>query len=342
MTNDTDRARTQSLRRCLELADRLADADPVEIFHLAAAAMANPDDHSRARLVLRALGAHHLLDPEVSAVVEAVDAEQAAPRRTIRHDAAARNALVRLPYWVRRTGDHTADSVHLLLACLEADPSVLDAPALGLTTRTVVRAALEVRVEVSVHDRQYRMRGPILSSRRPDRPATYRFENPWRDHPATGMPNTLKSQMSSLDSAGSYVQSHLIQWYVWTAVALTAAAVASAGAILYTALTVTPWSLLWAPAYGRRDVVPLPISLLLTAGIAVVATALGVPWWLVLFALVFRAADVMEGRLALLQVMGDTADPQLRPSALRSDRFAGTFAKGRFDLRRVSGRVGLR
>jgi hypothetical protein len=57
------------------------------------------------------------------------------------------------------------------------------------------------------------------------------------------------------------------------------------------------------------------------------SVVLGIPWWLPALAVASRAVDIVEGRLALLQVRGDTADPSVSEKDLRSDRRANIRAR---------------
>ncbi|MFD1044135.1 Clp protease N-terminal domain-containing protein, partial [Kibdelosporangium lantanae] len=128
----------------------MADSDPVEVEHLLLAAAFNDDEDCRSRLVMKQLGAHHFFtDDAYEQVAESfVDTPESVSEWTPE----AVSALDRLAYWTTRTGDHTADSAHLLLACLEQDPATL--AAAGVTPRDAVRAAITVRHRVSLTDRQ--------------------------------------------------------------------------------------------------------------------------------------------------------------------------------------------
>jgi hypothetical protein len=71
----------------------------------------------------------------------------------------------------------------------------------------------------------------------------------------------------------------------------------------------------------------------------VASVVLAVPWWLAVLTLFTRVFDLLDGRLALLQVSGDTGDAALTEKDLRADRRADRRAAKYYQLLRLTGRL---
>lgn len=317
--------RTPALHACVEAAQVLAHSAgcPVSLRHLFLSALCGGEPASRARLVAIVMGVHHFLQgEEYRAVAGAVSDERT---RAVPLAPSAAAALSRLAYWVTRTGDGQADTAHLLLVCLEGQGDDQELGRLahenGITERVVLRSALTVRHRVCAADRQARDRGPILSSQRSTRPAPYHFEgSAHRSGPRTEMNIAKRSEIAGAAHLGSRVQAHLIRLHilVMSSQQLLIGCVVAAAA--WAAFTGTAWSLLWlASLAARRQVVPAALRVVGDVVLVVASLLLGVPWWLAVLGLANRALDLLDGRLALLEIMGETGDPSLSERGLRAD-----------------------
>ncbi|WP_419703228.1 hypothetical protein [Promicromonospora sp. NFX87] len=333
---------TDYLRSCTNAAEEMAGqaGGPVEVEYLLVVAAFNDDRESRSRLVLRALGAHHFFEDEGYDHVAEVFG---LPERFTVWTPEAEAVLGRLAYWVSRTGDYAADTAHLLLACLEAGSAELtDA---GVTPRDAVRAAVTVRRDVSLADRQPRERGPILSGERVDRPVSYEFTARWEADagPRRARHFQLRSQGANTAGMGSTVQFHITLLHVVTLTALGIVSVVTLIGIAGAALTVTWWSLLWlASQLARRAWLPIAARVFVDALLVVVSVPLGIPWWLSVLAVPHRVLDILEGRLGLLEVRGETADPDLTESDVRSDLRINVRAGGFYSALRLRGELSNR
>ncbi|WP_168712251.1 hypothetical protein [Streptomyces sp. A1277] len=323
--------RTPALRRCVEIARALAHGDgggPVEVLHLFLAVACDNASDTRSRLVMRATAAHHFFTDETYRSVAESAAALDARTRAVPLAPAAAAVLSRLAYWTVRTGDDTADTAHLLLACLETRTGDKEmrktARTMGLSERVALSRAMLVRREVAAADRQANHRGPILSPSRSERPTPYHFQAPHRAiGPRKGRSISLRSQMTSTAHLSSHVQSHLLRLHVWVSWWHQLAIFAALSVLIWASLTVTPWSALWLISLAvRRNHASLALRLSGDAALVVASAFLGVPWPLVAAALVSRLVDLPDGRLALLQMRGDAGDPSLTEGALQSDRRA--------------------
>lgn len=339
--------RTPALRRCVEVAQALAygEGGPVELVHLFISVACDSESATRSRLVMRATGAHHFItDDSYRAVTEAA-AELDARTRAVPFAPAAVAVLSRLAYWTTRTGDGTADTAHLLLACLEtgADDKEMrrTARSVGLTERVVLSHAMMVRHEIAAADRQSNHRGPILSRRRSDRPTPYHFEAPHRAiGPRKGRSISLRSQMSSAAHVASHFQSHLIRLHVWVLGWQQLGIFAALLVLLWASLAVTWWSALWLIGLmARRQIVSPTFRLGIDVVLVIASVLLGIPWPLVGLAMVCRVLDLLDGRLALLEIRGDAGDPSLTESALRSDRRADGRAASFYRTLKITRRL---
>ncbi|MFD6071486.1 hypothetical protein [Amycolatopsis lurida] len=325
----TDRdTQTACLTRCMAAAAAMASGDPVEVEHLLLAAAFNDDEDCRSRLVMKQLGAHHFFaDETYQQVAEAfVNAAESGTEWTPE----AVSVLERLAYWATRTGDHTADSAHLLLACAEQEPAKL--AIAGVTLRDAVRAAITVRHRVSPADRQPSDRGPILSPRRRDRPLSYQFTVRRKADagPSKARHFGLRSQTANTAGLSARIQFHITQLHVVTLIALGVVSSLMLVAIAHAALTVTWWALLWlAGQFGRRALLPVVARVVVDVALVMVSVPLGLPWWLAVLAVPHRALDIVEGRLGMLEVRGESADPFLSEKDVRADRRVNARA-GRF------------
>ncbi|MEU9305316.1 hypothetical protein [Streptomyces sp. NPDC048269] len=339
--------RTPALRRCVEVAQGLADGEgsPVGPLHLLLAAMCAGDPSSRSRLVTKSLAAHHFLTSEATGAVADAEAGLGGRAREVPFSPAATAALGRLAYWTRRTGDGSADTAHLLLVCLEARAEDEDvrrfARGTGLSERAVMRSAMTERHRVCAQDRQPSDRGPILSHGRPDRPAAYSFETRARRPSGRTVRSIgMRSENSSVSHMGSRVQSHLIRLHIWVRIWAQLVILCALAATAWAALTVTAWSALWLVSQLARRQNLSPAARLAVDLVLLVASAvLGIPWWLVLLALVSRVFDLIDGRLLLLQVQSDTADPELTERDLRADRREDRRAAAFYRVLKLTGRL---
>lgn len=64
-----------------------------------------------------------------------------------------------------------------------------------------------------------------------------------------------------------------------------------------------------------------------------------VPWWLAVLALTTRMFELLDGRLALLQVSGDTGDAALTEKDLRADQRADRRAAKHYEVLSLTGRL---
>ncbi|MEV6823441.1 hypothetical protein [Amycolatopsis sp. NPDC051102] len=319
---------TACLTRCLAAASVMADGDRVEVEHLLLAATFNDDEDCRSRLVMKQLGAHHFFTDE--AYQQAAEAFVDGPKSDTQWTPEAAAVLGRLAYWKTRTGDHTADTAHLLLACVEQEPATL--AIAGVTPRDAVRAAITVRHRVSPADRQPSDRGPILSPRRRNRPRSYQFTVRRKADagPSKARHFGFRSQTANTAGLSAPIQFHITQLHVVTFIVLSVVSSLMLIAIAHAAITVTWWALLWlAGQSGRRARLPVAARVAVDVVLVVVSVPLGLPWWLAVLAVPHRALDVVEGRLGLLEVRGESADPLLSEKNVRADRRVNVKA-GRF------------
>lgn len=323
-------ARTACVRTCLAAAEVMAveDDELVTVEHLLLAAAFHNDADSRARLVMKELGAHHFFNDDTYEHVAWAFAEP--PRPTAEWTTEAKDALGRLAHWATRTGDHAADTAHLLLACLEKQPAALREA--GVTPRDIVRSAINVRHRVSPADRQPRDRGPILSARRRDRPPSYQFvvQGKAKTGPSKLRHFSLRTQSANTSAMVANVQFHLTQLQVATLMVMNVVVTLMLIAIALAAFTVSWWALIWLAGQTRRAVLPMWVRLAVDVALVVVSVSLGLPWWLPVLAVVYRALDVLEGRLALLELRAETAQPALSQKDVRSDRRVHDRAAGFF------------
>ncbi|MFG2981824.1 hypothetical protein ACGFYQ_11300 [Streptomyces sp. NPDC048258] len=339
--------RTPALSGCVEVARALADGegDPVGVLHLLLAAMCSGDPSSRSRLVMKSLAAHHFLTEEATGAVAAAEAGVNGRTRAVPLSPAAAAALGRLGYWTRRTGDGSADTAHLLLACLEARAEQEDVRRFlrgtGLSERVVVRSAMTERHRVCVQDRQPSDRGPILSPGRPDRPAAYSFETRARQQAKRTVRSIgMRSENSGVAHVSSRVQSHLVRLHIWVRLWAQLVVLCTLAATAWASLTVTAWSALWlASQLARRQNLSPAARLAVDLALLIASAVLGIPWWLALLALVNRVFDLLDGRLLLLQVKSDTGDPALTEKDIRADRREDRRAAGLYRVLKLTGKL---
>lgn len=317
---------TAAFDRCVAVARAMAwseDAD-VDVHHLLLCAMSSDDEFCRARLTLRALGVHHFFEDGADAEYTAAAAVIEATPRTMTRTMGAASAFDRLDHWAARTGDQTVDTVHLLLACLEAgadDDDIAEAfRATGTTVNDVVREAMTVRFYLSPADRQARARGPILSPTRTDRPAAHLYENLTKKRWGPRKSSTIRhrSQHPGTAEVGSPIRLYLFRIHLWWHVALVVIAVAQLSAVINVAIT-TPWALIWVVGPIPRVVAPTWARLLIVCGLTATSMVLGAPWWLAIGGFAVFALITIEGRFAVLEVRADVADPGVRSVDLRRD-----------------------
>ncbi|WP_327381935.1 hypothetical protein [Streptomyces sp. NBC_01207] len=338
---------TAALHACVDVARALAAVReaPVQLMDLLLAATCAGDPSSRARLVMRNTAAHHFLTGETRAAVAQVESDGPSRDAAVSFSHVATAALARLAFWTARTGDSSADTAHLLLVCIEGraqDAQVTEfARTTGLTERAVVRGAMAERHRVCSGDRQFSERGPILSPQRPDRPAPYAFEARVRRpdrHTVRGI--TLRSQMTGVAHVSSRVQSHLIRLHMWVLLWDQLLVMSTVFAMTWSAAHVTLWSCLWLGSLTARRQYLSPGARLTVDFVCVAASVfLAVPWWLTVLALTTRVFELLDGRLALLQVSGDTGDAALTEKDLRADQRADRRAAKHYEVLSLTGRL---
>ncbi|MFD1047958.1 hypothetical protein ACFQ1S_21685, partial [Kibdelosporangium lantanae] len=185
---------------------------------------------------------------------------------------------------------------------------------------------------VSLTDRQPGDRGPILSPRRQNRPPAYQFTVRRRADagPRKARHFAFRSQTANTAGLSARVQFHITQLHVTTLVALSVVSSVMLIAIAHAALTVTWWALLWlASQVGRRALLPITARVAVDVALVVVSVFLGLPWWLAALAVPHRVLDIVEGRLGLLELRDETADPSLAEHGVRADHRVNARA-GRF------------
>ena len=318
--------------------------ESVDVQHLLQCTIYTDDRSCRSRLTLRELGFYHFMETGGDEVFIAAAADISAPPRTMTRTMEAAAVFDRIDYWTTRTGDETADTVHLLLACLEQssdNEELADFFATaGVTLRDVVRDAMTVRYYVSPTDRQARARGPILSAARSDRPAAHRFENLEKNHgPRKARSIKLRSQQVGTAELGSPVHLYLIRMHLWWHLILAAVALAQLAAVVFAMITVTPWAAIWILGPLPRATAPTWVRLLLVGGLTALSLLLGPPWWLAIGGLLVFALITLEGRFALLEVRADVADPAVQPRDLRRDGRINAAAGNWFGAMKVTGQV---
>lgn len=313
---------TAALDHCIAVARARAydDECDVDVEYLLLCTIFSDDLTCRARLTLRGLGFYHFMEEVVVAEFAATTAKLniSATPRTMGRTMEAAAVLDRLAYWTTRTGDETADTVHLLLACLEhcVDDEELAQyiKQSGITLRDVVRAAMTVRYYVSPTDRQARARGPILSPGRSARPAAHHFENLTKDlGPRKARSISLRSQQAGTAELGSPVHLYLVRMHLWWHLALGAVALIQLAAVVVVMFTVSFWAAIWLIAPIPRAKAPVSLRMLLIVGLTVGSLLLGTPWWLAIGAFLVALLITIEGRFALLEVRADVADPMVGP-----------------------------
>ncbi|MER7251606.1 hypothetical protein [Kribbella sp. NPDC000426] len=338
---------TAAFDRCVAVARAMAwaDQEDVDVGHLLLAAMCTDDRFARSRLTLRALGVHHFMTDEAEAMFKAGVAGIDATPRTMTRTMEAAAVFDRIAYWAGRTGDDTADTVHLLLACIEEGAKDDDFAGVidmfGISHRDVVREAMTVRFHISPADRQSRHRGPILSAARPDRPSAYLFENVQSMFRGPRKMSSIRhrSQHPSAAEVGSPARLYLFRIHVWWHVVLAMAAVAQLTAVVVATFTATLWAAVWLVGSTTRFMVPTWGRLLVACGLTAVAPFLGVPWWPVIGNLLIFVLITIEGRFALLEVKADVADPGVRLRDLRRDARLNNSAAGWYGELKLKGNL---
>lgn len=344
---NTDAARTHALHRCVEVAQVLArdEGNSVELSHLFLAAVFDGDPDTRARLVMRATGAHHFVTDDTYRTVAEAAARRNAATRAVPLGPAAAAVLSRVAHWTARTGDSCADTAHLMLACLEraaVDEEMRSvARTLGLTERIAVTQAMEVRQDMSPADRQSNGRGPILSRRRGDRPAPYAFEARHRAvGPRRGRNISLRSHTTSAEHAGSRVHAHLIRLHVWVWCFQQACLFVAVAAVIWSCVSVTAWAALWLVGLSvQRPHASPGVRLGIDAALVAASVLLAIPWPPLVASLACRVPDLLDGRLAVLELRADTGDPLLTERDLRADRWANRRAAGAYRWLKLQGRL---
>jgi hypothetical protein len=343
----TSKQTTAALDRCIAVARATAwgeDAD-VDVHHLLQCTMFTDDLFCRSRLTLRELGFYHFMEEGGDEAFTAAAADVSATPRTMTRTMEAAAVFDRIDYWTTRTGDETADTVHLLLACLEqgsVDEELAEHyKTVGITLRDVVRGAMTVRYYVSPTDRQARARGPILSPTRSDRPAAHRFENLEKKNPGPRNARSigLRSQQIGTAELGSPVHLYLVRMHLWWHLALGAVALAQLAAVTFVTITMTWWAAIWIIAPIPRAKAPTWVRLLLIGGLTVASLILGPPWWLAFGGVLVAVLITIEGRFALLEIRADVADPAVRPRDLRRDGRINASAANWFGAMRVTGKL---
>ncbi|MCA2208393.1 hypothetical protein [Nocardia rosealba] len=324
MTAPAHFPRTVGLGEAIRLAQCIACegeqlVGPEELF-LAVVVGAEPG--TRCRSVLHRLGIDRAFTEQDHLELVALSTRFGSRSGDVGLTDAAQAVLDRLPYWAARTGDRSADTSHLLLACLEQPEMSTVVGQFGATTNDILRTALAVRRSVAPADRPVESAGPILSARRHDRPSTHVFDAvESRDEPFRTYTSMMsRSQLAGAGQMSSPIQRHVIRLHMLVMIAELVASVVLLGATVYGAVTATPLALIWLGCLVRRDQFPLVFRLAVDLGVVTLAVVLGIPTWPVLLVAAYRLCDVFEERLGLIQVRGAVADPALTLRALRSDR----------------------
>lgn len=335
--------RTPYLQEVIRLAQQIAHSggERVTIDDLLSAAAFGTDTACRCRLILQRMGVSRFFDEDAFAETAELQEHIENDSATVEFTSDAATVLDRMPYWVQRLGDRSADTAHLLLACMEHGDNRTALAAVGTTINDLVRAAVAIPHTVSPRDRQIGVRAPIESQRRPDRPTPHAFETTVVDdrHFGTVTSMLTRSQIASPGNMSSRIQRHLTQLHILAMAAELVFAIALGSAAIFAAVTVTPWALIWNFAGTRRDVTPLPVRLFLDAAATGSALLIGFPLWPVTLLLGFRVFDLLEERLGLLQARNDVADPTLSPRALRADKRANHRGIGNYLVARVKGNL---
>ncbi|MFF2554840.1 hypothetical protein ACFVUS_27820 [Nocardia sp. NPDC058058] len=293
----------------------------VGVDDLLAAAIFGNDPSCRCRLVLHWLGADRNLEQQTYIWASAVQREIDSASRAVEFSADAAAVLERMKYWSARTGDHSADTAHLLLAALEFDNTVGHVLT-GATTNDLVRTALTVRSSISSRDRHVGHRPPILSPRRSNRPETHAFEAiPEEDsHFRTYNSMTSRSQIAGRGHMSSRIQRHLVRLSLLVTMLELLALAALVTSAIYVAVTDRWWALLWLVCILRRDRLGVKTRMSIDLGVLVCAIMLGFAFWPIGVVLSYRVLDIAEERIGVLQARSAVADPDLSARSLRADR----------------------
>ncbi|MGW6619785.1 hypothetical protein ACWF99_01060 [Nocardia sp. NPDC055002] len=315
---------TARLGEAIRIAQHLADDEgqlvgPEALF---SAIVLDAEPRTRCRLILRQLGVDRAFTDQDRQEMAALSDRFGPGRIDIGFTDRAAAVLGRMQYWASRTGDRSADTSHLLLACLEQRDISEIVHQFGATTNDVIRTALAVRRAVAPTDRPIESAGPILSPSRLHRPATHAFDADETsvEHFRTYTSTISRSQLAGAGHMSSRIQRHLVRLHMLVSVATLVAAVSLLVATAYCAVTATFWSLIWLGCNVRRDRFALIFRLAVDLSVVALSFTLGVPLWPAILVVVYRVCDVFEERLGLIQVRSAVAEPALSLRTLRDDR----------------------
>ncbi|MEU5156154.1 hypothetical protein [Glycomyces sp. NPDC021274] len=340
--------RTHSLNVCIRTAEKYArsHSQDLAVSDLMWSTLFTEDEQSRSRLSLKLLGRHHFLSDEGYAEFLEV---KALPYNTLGSEetpGSELEVLSRLQYWVERTGDSAADTVHLLLACIELGSQDREGRSmvweLAVNPREVIRAAMSVRNQTSFEDRQSRARRPILSPLRQDRPQSYRFETERKQTVgmAAARPTLGRSQMPGPTHSNSRVYAYILQIYLGVLTSRAISLIVLLGLIAFGSFTISPWCLIWVmSATMDRTGSPLWFRLLVDSTSLAASVALGLPWWLPATAATHRALDATESAMAAVAARSDCADPDVTGKTLRSDARMARRAAGWYKALKMQGKL---
>jgi hypothetical protein len=318
---------TPCARRCLALAQIIASRDHifVDIDLLMMCVVLGSECASRAQLVVKGVGGIMRFPDHSRAVLDRAVAYIGRDELTAPLAPEVAAALERLPYWVRRTGDEDADSVHLLLALLEAiqfgTAGTEMITVAGVNVRDVIRSAMGTREFVSASDRQRGNCRPILSATRSERPMPYQFRDRRAAAPLLKLRNyKWRAWTTGSEHVNSFLQRRLAQSQVWLIMLLSAVHLALWAAVIYATLRIDYRAALGLLAL-MTSVKNVPLFVSLTADACLIAlwSVWGLPLWIPLIGVAYHAIEIVESRVAVLLVRADTADPSVSVKDLRSD-----------------------
>lgn len=318
---------TPCARRCLALAHVIASREQLTIDAdlLMTCVVLGSGEASRAQLVVKQVGAIMEFPDNSRAVLDQAAALVGRDGLTAPLAPEVAAALERLPYWVRRTGDEDADSVHLLLVLLEAIQSgIADTTVItvaGANVRDVVRSAMGTREFVSVSDRQRGNCRPIFSVLRAQRPMPYQFLDREAGAPLLKLRNyKWRAWTSGGEHVNSFIHRRLAQGQIWLIMLLSAVHLAMWVAVVYATLRIDHRAALGLVALmATAKNLPLFVPFATDAGLIALWSVWGLPLWIPLIGVAYHAIEVVESRVAVLLVRGDTADPSVSVRDLRSD-----------------------
>lgn len=338
---------SEALEVALILASERDRGELADLPHLLEVALFNSDRASRSRLTVTRLGGDALFATDAGDDYGHARGRLATATRASGWTGAASQALARLNYWSERTGDVNVDTVHLLLACIEAGETDAEmGPAMrgvGLTVREALRESLGIRDRVSPQDRQRRLRGPIDAGSRPGRPSATEYSE---SKAAVRSPGILHFAFRS-QASGAFFSDEPVQQYLTK---LTMSSLAASAGCWFLWVATIAWStqhngwrslLALAGLLFTTNRLPTLVAVLGSAAPAAVAWQLGGSIVMPIAALCFQAAEIVSDRLGLQAVRAEAAEPRLSVGDARRDARTSRLAGRNITSARVSERFGL-